>query len=210
MTTVPAHNFSAPARAWVIAAARFMPGVWAVLVSSSLERTTRTPSRRHRAWLRSSMAALRPGFRAWRARSMCALAIYRQTMLPNSGRRIAGAAAGGGARTALNWLHDRALARDGSYAPDCARAHRRRAHRHRRARAARHDLFAAACLPRRRTGHGGAVSLRGRRDGRLDPARGRGPAGEASIARERGPGARRRRDGGARNRARGRRAKVIE
>src|SRR6266436_9739641 len=43
MTTVPAQSFSAPARAWVMAAARFMPGVCAVLMSSSLERTTRTP-----------------------------------------------------------------------------------------------------------------------------------------------------------------------
>src|SRR5687768_4571759 len=43
MTTVPAQSFSAPARAWVMAAARFMPGVWGVLMSSSLEWTTRTP-----------------------------------------------------------------------------------------------------------------------------------------------------------------------
>src|SRR4029453_536647 len=43
MTTVPAHSFSAPARAWVIAAARFMPGVCGVLMSSSLACTTRTP-----------------------------------------------------------------------------------------------------------------------------------------------------------------------
>src|SRR5688572_10447892 len=44
MTTVPAQSFSAPARARVIAAARLMPGVWGVLMSSSLECTTRTPS----------------------------------------------------------------------------------------------------------------------------------------------------------------------
>src|SRR5689334_17237989 len=43
MTTVPAQSFSAPARACVIAAARFMPGVCAVLTSSSFARTTRTP-----------------------------------------------------------------------------------------------------------------------------------------------------------------------
>src|SRR5262245_46939057 len=43
ITTVPAQSFSAPIRAWVIAAARFMPGVCAVLMSSSFERTTRTP-----------------------------------------------------------------------------------------------------------------------------------------------------------------------
>src|ERR1022692_414493 len=47
MTTVPAQSFSAPARAGVIAAARFMPGVCAVLLSSSLECTTRTPCSRH-------------------------------------------------------------------------------------------------------------------------------------------------------------------
>jgi len=38
--TVPAHSFSAPARACVIAAARFMPGVCGVLRSSSSERTS--------------------------------------------------------------------------------------------------------------------------------------------------------------------------
>src|SRR6185295_8485408 len=43
ITTVPAQSFSAPARAWVIAAARFMPGVCAVLMSSSFAWTTRTP-----------------------------------------------------------------------------------------------------------------------------------------------------------------------
>src|ERR1700704_4577925 len=41
--TVPAQSFSAPARAWVIAAARFIPGVCAVLMSSSFACTTRTP-----------------------------------------------------------------------------------------------------------------------------------------------------------------------
>src|SRR5262249_32025502 len=50
ITTVPAQSFSAPARACVIAAARFMPGVWGVLMSSSLECTTRTPSCFHFAW----------------------------------------------------------------------------------------------------------------------------------------------------------------
>jgi uncharacterized RmlC-like cupin family protein len=34
MTTVPAQSFSAPARAWVMAAARFIPGVCGVLISS--------------------------------------------------------------------------------------------------------------------------------------------------------------------------------
>src|SRR5437016_10229639 len=43
MTTVPAQSFSAPARALVIAAARFIPGVCAVLTSSSFACTTRTP-----------------------------------------------------------------------------------------------------------------------------------------------------------------------
>src|SRR3954447_8823384 len=46
MTTVPAHSFSAPARAVVIAASRCMPGVCAVFGSSSPARTTRTPCRR--------------------------------------------------------------------------------------------------------------------------------------------------------------------
>src|SRR4029434_10180905 len=48
ITTVPAQSFSAPARAWVIAAARFMPGVCGVLVSSSSAWTTRTPWCRQR------------------------------------------------------------------------------------------------------------------------------------------------------------------
>src|SRR6267142_6750373 len=43
ITTVPAQSFSAPARALVIAAARLMPGVCAVLTSSSFACTTRTP-----------------------------------------------------------------------------------------------------------------------------------------------------------------------
>src|SRR5689334_17747213 len=43
MSTVPAQSFSAPARAVVIAAARVMPGVCGVFVSSSPARTTRTP-----------------------------------------------------------------------------------------------------------------------------------------------------------------------
>src|SRR5690348_9065646 len=47
MTTVPAQSFSAPVRACVIAAARFMPGVCAVLMSSSVDLTTRTPSNFH-------------------------------------------------------------------------------------------------------------------------------------------------------------------
>src|SRR5688572_30599097 len=47
MTTVPAQSFSAPARACVIAAARFIPGVCGVLMSSSSECTTRTPSYFH-------------------------------------------------------------------------------------------------------------------------------------------------------------------
>src|SRR5690242_10000817 len=43
MTTVPAHSFSAPIRAWLIAAARVMPGVCAVFKSSWFDFTTRTP-----------------------------------------------------------------------------------------------------------------------------------------------------------------------
>src|ERR1700691_4571827 len=130
MTTVPAHSFSAPARAWVIAAARFMPGVWAVLMSSSLERTTRTPSRRHRVSLRSSMgvhslASSERGEAAVDVRvgNLSPKAIDEQPLA-----RVALAGAGGDARLALNSAHDRRLACDGSDAPDCARAHRRRAH----------------------------------------------------------------------------------
>src|SRR6185437_16562798 len=51
IVTVPAQSFCAPARAWVMAAARFMPGVCAVLVSSSLPFTTRTPSCRQSVFL---------------------------------------------------------------------------------------------------------------------------------------------------------------
>src|SRR6266436_7173555 len=58
MTTVPAQSFSAPARAWVMAAARFMPGVCGVLLSSSSEWTTRTTSYFHLG-LRSVIAGLR-------------------------------------------------------------------------------------------------------------------------------------------------------
>src|SRR5258708_7289436 len=45
MTTVPAHSFSAPTRAKLIAAARLMPGVWAVFGSSSPAGWTGTPRR---------------------------------------------------------------------------------------------------------------------------------------------------------------------
>src|SRR5690242_18415326 len=47
MTTVPAHSLSAPIRAWLIAAARVMPGVCAVFKSSWFDFTTRTPWRLH-------------------------------------------------------------------------------------------------------------------------------------------------------------------
>ena len=40
MVTVPAHSFSAPTRAKLMAALRSMPGVWAVLLSSWLPGTT--------------------------------------------------------------------------------------------------------------------------------------------------------------------------
>jgi hypothetical protein len=43
MVTVPAHSLLAPVRACVIAAARFMPGVWGVFRSSASLVTTRTP-----------------------------------------------------------------------------------------------------------------------------------------------------------------------
>ena len=44
---VPAHSFSAPMRAKLTAADRFMPGVCAVLTSSWFDATTRTPWCRH-------------------------------------------------------------------------------------------------------------------------------------------------------------------
>src|ERR1700690_2460028 len=44
MRTVPAYNFFDPTRRKSIAAARSMPGVWAVLVSSRSLPMTRTPS----------------------------------------------------------------------------------------------------------------------------------------------------------------------
>jgi porphobilinogen synthase len=49
MSTVPAQSFSAPARAEVIAAARFMPSVCGVLGSSSCAWTIRTPLSRQDA-----------------------------------------------------------------------------------------------------------------------------------------------------------------
>src|SRR5262249_23989713 len=52
MVTVPAYSFSAPTRAWEMAAARHMPGVCAVLLSSALPGITRTPS------LRQSLASV--------------------------------------------------------------------------------------------------------------------------------------------------------
>src|ERR1700694_900973 len=64
MTTVPAQSLSAPARAWVMAAARFMPGVCAVLMSSSLEWTTRTPSYFHFGLEESLIVDLHVGARA--------------------------------------------------------------------------------------------------------------------------------------------------
>src|SRR3954470_21759425 len=71
MTTVPAHSFSAPVRARVIAAARLMPGVCAVLTSSSVPLTTRTPSSFH---LGLSIAVLFPvGRREIIALAACAL-----------------------------------------------------------------------------------------------------------------------------------------
>jgi len=44
IVTVPAQIFCAPTRAALMAAARFMPGVCAVLGSSWSPRMTRTPS----------------------------------------------------------------------------------------------------------------------------------------------------------------------
>src|SRR3954468_11486558 len=54
MTTVPAHSFSAPARAVSIAAMRVMPGVCGVFGSSSPAWTTRTPCDRQSGALNAS------------------------------------------------------------------------------------------------------------------------------------------------------------
>ena len=62
ITTVPAHSFSAPVRAWVIAAARFIPGVCGVLMSSSFACTTRTPWNFHFCADDSLMANLVIGY----------------------------------------------------------------------------------------------------------------------------------------------------
>src|SRR3546814_4054620 len=43
IVTLPAQIFSAPARAWLMAAARFMPGVCAVFGSSEVAGITLTP-----------------------------------------------------------------------------------------------------------------------------------------------------------------------
>ena len=51
IVTVPAQIFSAPARAWLIAVARFMPGVCAVLGSRALPGMTLTP------WIFQSIGA---------------------------------------------------------------------------------------------------------------------------------------------------------
>src|SRR3954464_8101153 len=58
--TVPAQSFSAPARAAVIAAARFMPGDCGVFTSSSSACTTRTPRSRQADPARSRLMPARP------------------------------------------------------------------------------------------------------------------------------------------------------
>ena len=58
MVTVPAHSFAAPVLSFVIAARLSMPGVCAVLMSNSPERTIRTPLDRHRL-IDSDMVTLR-------------------------------------------------------------------------------------------------------------------------------------------------------
>jgi hypothetical protein len=44
IVAVPAHSFAEPVRSWVTAAARVIPGVCGVLVSSASPGMTRTPS----------------------------------------------------------------------------------------------------------------------------------------------------------------------
>src|SRR5262249_18905172 len=60
MVTVPAHSFSAPTRAKLMAAARFMPGVCAVFGSSDEAGMTLTPWRRQFFASVSLLIALHP------------------------------------------------------------------------------------------------------------------------------------------------------
>src|SRR5664279_3584699 len=55
MVTVPAHSFCDPTRWCVIAAARFMPGVCGVFVSSAWAGMTTTPCVRQSGWLPGSV-----------------------------------------------------------------------------------------------------------------------------------------------------------
>src|SRR5262245_581037 len=66
MVTVPAHSFSAPTRALVIAAARLIPGVWGVLESSVPAFTTRTPAVRQSVALGSDTLSSAGGWHVWR------------------------------------------------------------------------------------------------------------------------------------------------
>ena len=60
IVTVPAQSFSAPARACVTAAARCMPGVCGVLVSSASPGITRTPSVRQSRVMAPTLARRQP------------------------------------------------------------------------------------------------------------------------------------------------------
>src|SRR5664280_1489016 len=55
MVTVPAHSFCDPTRWCVIAAARFMPGVCGVFMSSAWAGMTTTPCVRQSGWLPGSV-----------------------------------------------------------------------------------------------------------------------------------------------------------
>src|SRR5215510_875542 len=90
ITTVPAQSFSAPARARVIAAARFMPGVCGVLMSSSFECTTRTPSSFHfglAVLMRALSTGAGPQSQSSRA-SLCSVRLLRVAAADLAARQV--------------------------------------------------------------------------------------------------------------------------
>jgi hypothetical protein len=58
MVTVPAQSLREPTRWWLIAAARFMPGVCGVFVSNRSAGTTTTPCVRQSGLLLGSVATM--------------------------------------------------------------------------------------------------------------------------------------------------------
>ena len=154
---MPAHSFSAPTRAKSIAALRSMPGVWAVLRSSSPERdhpdAVETPSPVAVIMHAHSPDPSEPERPPTKHCDQSTAKAASRT--PGAPRKLS--AAGDGVRRALDCGHGRRLHRDRSDAPDRARADGRRSHRHRGPRAAGH------AVRRRRwpsaSGEGGMVAL---------------------------------------------------